>query len=506
MGKRITPGQALLILMAHYHHDADKHAALLRLYVQGAQTPDQKQEFQNSLQDTVLNSYEITYDYHDINNDPTRRYFESHLAFETLIAHLKDIPFNDLNMHVQKISNLIPEEIMEIIQPILDGEVKPEHEDVENEYAGYIKAIKERELFTDLIPNDRKKMLLLVKSSFLAVIIANMVSIDLPIDIYGTGYYEESARGKILKSSQGKTESQHLGLLKGYMPLPSDDLLKKPSSYPNLKPSDQAAFKPTAAWVKLNFDEWVHPFSNGISGTILCQFRVMAKLMGTQESSLATSLENFRGYYRLIISSLLFYSGGHSFREFTAPFNIAEVQEAFKSIPGASDTSIETLFLNNNAKAVETALERTQSYFNVLMLKRAVLDALPQQSPIAARARKKTTTETQGTAVHRIDTQVGLYAKTIQQQFFSSRRLGTQKYKMVKPLLDEVKTAITKGDWEDAVKKLTNCKAEFIKKYGEKNFWKKPADEIILMDTILVDITRLKTDSHYQDISPVVPK
>ena len=62
------------------------------------------------------------------------------------------------------------------------------------------------------------------------------------------------------------------------MPLPQDDIARAEAAIGYLKPSDQAIYNENAAWVQGNFERLVHPFSNSISGTMLCQLRSLARL------------------------------------------------------------------------------------------------------------------------------------------------------------------------------------------------------------------------------------
>src|SRR5438128_1292501 len=102
---RLSPGQAILILIEKYRN---KLTTLLKnpektvfineqiknlesyleklylLYLSGIKSEEDSSEFRKAMADESLQKYIIVYDYEEIDNDPTRRYFETHLAAATL--------------------------------------------------------------------------------------------------------------------------------------------------------------------------------------------------------------------------------------------------------------------------------------------------------------------------------------------------------------------------------------------------------------------------------------
>ena len=74
----ISPGQGLLLLIDHYKADLATVDQLKRLYLSGAVTPTNKQAIVALMTDPVLSSYRVSFDKRTINEDPSRRYFETH--------------------------------------------------------------------------------------------------------------------------------------------------------------------------------------------------------------------------------------------------------------------------------------------------------------------------------------------------------------------------------------------------------------------------------------------
>ena len=241
------------------------------------------------------------------------------------------------------------------------------------EYSTYIHKIKSTQLFSDFTQEQRDKIYLLVSSAFLGVMNAQF-NAQLPLNIYGTGLYSEQERGKQLLQEQQTTRNQHMGLMKGHMHLPLDDVARQDSAPPFVRPSDQAAFIKGAGWVNLNFSKMVHPFSNSISGTMLCQLRNLAQFK-QDGKDIFNSKDKIEKFAQLLISSRLYGSGGHTLFEFGFPLELEQIQHEFKSIPNFNEINLDSMFHQHNESALNAALEKTQVY-NQAILKRE--DALSQ--------------------------------------------------------------------------------------------------------------------------------
>ena len=179
----IMPSQAVLLLIEKYskQDDIEKVLQLKRLYLLGAVTKKEVQTLRILFQDEALSEYAVSFAYDAINSDPTRRYFETHLAHRTLIHGLQDVDQQDLDAHVKELKGLLepnmlrlnaPANINEKIQQILAGSSDEKDELLFKEYADYLFRIKHHQLFDNLTDEERVKLILLVQSSFLGVMAA----------------------------------------------------------------------------------------------------------------------------------------------------------------------------------------------------------------------------------------------------------------------------------------------------------------------------------------------
>ncbi len=97
----ITPSQALLILMDKYQNNPDTFTSLKKLYLNGITSPQEKNHLDQYLRDEALTRYEVSTLPNDINEDASRRYFETHLAYYTLIDSVDQLSESDLTAPVK---------------------------------------------------------------------------------------------------------------------------------------------------------------------------------------------------------------------------------------------------------------------------------------------------------------------------------------------------------------------------------------------------------------------
>ncbi|WP_392538064.1 hypothetical protein [Legionella sp. 227] len=284
---KISVGQALLILLAKYQDDKDKYNELKHLYLAGAKNEDTRTAIDQYLKDSALAGFQISKSPEDINNDSSRRYFETHLAYETLSSQLGQFTLNEMSQHLDAIKGTAYSSYAGLYEEVLQGEYTPS-DDTEHEYADYLTKLRNKEIFGQFSNEQRQKIIEIVSSAFVAMIIASQGPHLLPLDIYGEDIYLE--RGKIAKENQSTaiktargvlqntTTTSALGILQNRDPVPIDDPARMAKTQDFLKPSDQSTYDTNAKWVQDNFSRLVHPFSNAISGTMLCQLRALAKI------------------------------------------------------------------------------------------------------------------------------------------------------------------------------------------------------------------------------------
>lgn len=364
----ISPGQGLLLLIEHYTHDKVFVEDLKKIYLRGPSSNKEKKKIESLLKDNIPKPFEVSFDADVINQDPSRRYFETHLAYESLKYNLSKLSVNELENHYNALRAMASPAVLAASEPILNGEKKPGDNKLTTQYADTIDKITSGKMYNNLSQEQRDKILLLVKCQWMGLILCLNNNEIMPLNIYGQGVYNKDFRGVVSLEDQNTTRNQNFGLLKGHMPVALDDIARSENEIPYLKSSDQSTFEPNASWVESNFNRMVHPFSNSISGTLLTQLRSHAYLKDNNMNIFTHSGKKMEDYNQLFISSMLYNSGGHSLNELVAPLSIRAVKEEFKDTPDF-ETSLENMFLTNNLPAFDQALEDTRKYNKMLLLK-----------------------------------------------------------------------------------------------------------------------------------------
>lgn len=369
---QISVGQALLILLEKYRDDPAKYSELRHLYLSGAKSQHSKEAIESYLTSPFLTMYSISKAPEIINQDSSRRYFETCLAFETLKHQLNNFSQSELDQHLEAVKKTAPAKWGELYNDILAGYVTKSEDNTRLEYADYLLKLKKGEIFSEFSEVQRIQIATLVSAAFVGMIIASQGSHLLPLDIYGSGIFTQ--RGKEEKIDP-PLNSSALGILQNTDPVPLNDPARMLKTQQFLKPSDQSVYDLDALWVKDNFARLVHPFSNSISGTMLCQLRVLAKIRKESiiDDAIFSTKEKLASFFSLYISSLLFNAGGHTLHEFTAPISLEAVQTSFNDIPGFNSLDLDELFLNNNnGVAFDSALDKAIRYNNHIIQKSAL--------------------------------------------------------------------------------------------------------------------------------------
>ena len=282
---------------------------------------------------------------------------------------------------MQKLWKIIPSHKLSSVLPVLHGELRDTDPNFEKEYSDYIHRINKHEIFEKLSPADHEKIGILVRVAFLAVINARYHD-NLPLNIYGKGIYSHTSRGRILVAGRATTRNQHYGLIKGHMPIPQDDIAYSNVIFPYLKASDQAIFRRDALWVKSNFNHLVHPFSNSISGVVLCQLKLCAQFRNEGKKAFTDSGEEMSLFFKLMTSAILFYGGGHTLQEFIAPFSLMKVKKEFETTPRFNRINLETMYYSDNEISFNEALNKTIHYNKIILLKSRVRAQITSVLPL----------------------------------------------------------------------------------------------------------------------------
>lgn len=373
----ISVGQAILMMIKHFQNQPVMKNLLIRLYINGINTAQSLELFKEQFEQVgFAQEYEICTDQHVINEDPTRRYFETHLAFETLKNSINQLELHSLDHFCNSLHSAMTTEQREKIEQYFSGELCASDDPFAREYLDAFKKIASDESYACFDDIQKNKLKQLLKCAWYSILVAR----SMPLNLYGVGLFSDTARGRIAKpapdakviSRSTKCLSQHFGLLKSYMPVPRDDVAYAEKGFEFVKPADVNNFNPNAEWPQQCFSTLIHPYSCALSGTMLAQMRFMRNLV-ERDHPVFTSQTHFKDYVRCLTSALLFNSGGHSFYEFVAVLSLQPIRQAFKECTWFNALSLDELLMTGNEAALSSALDDTIKYQDVLMAKKAAL-------------------------------------------------------------------------------------------------------------------------------------
>jgi hypothetical protein len=415
---KISVFQALTLLAEKYHHDPSNHAKFQQIkyiYLTGVRSSFAQKILEDLLDDPCLTNFEISAAKKDINEDPVRRYFESHLCHNTLAASLDDLDIFLLAENFNFIFELIHKRQQDLLLAIVEEQIFISNI---NEYSDGISKLNKSTSYQSLSPTetsgketpedilrDRKqKLIFIAKSMYAIVIINNQVHPDdLPLDLYNerpSSPFNPINRGReerldidLPYDDQEQDVRPHtLGIMRSYMPLPQGDALlaEEPSNYS--RPADRYTYmenrylssSPHSVPKKM-FSNQVTPFVSSISGTMLMQLKIMALLLRRDELPFRAEPGNLRNvqlelYIKSFVSYMLYNAGGHSLDEYLKILNYAVVHEEFEHLVGFSDLTLKNLFQDKNTVAFDKTMEQTIVYNNNIIQKKKLHDEITEQA------------------------------------------------------------------------------------------------------------------------------
>ncbi|KEI34776.1 hypothetical protein FRA_47c13400 [Francisella sp. W12-1067] len=358
---KLTPSQYVIKTISSYDNNDPRYMEYTRLYLDGLSTNALNQFIIR--QDNVLNNLTNTEQYLKffkknnlqfdpvrINDDPTRRYFETHLCCETLFHHLSYLTLSDLNsLYAAAIK--------------FGGPAVKEHHEKTLSQGEYLHIGSEGILGQGPnigMPKDfLSKCQVLCKLGAYATDVAKNSGELLPHDIYSTAkLYQEHYRARDIRPERKTLYNRNLGLMRTEMPIPRNDLATslRPQTYKRPTDNSNPMLIEGDNWPNKVFSLHVLPYANSPSGTMLCQLRLIIALM---ERGTLPNID-YNNYLRCFIAAMLYGSGGHTLYEFVVPLTLDELSKDLSPIIKVN--SVSDLFYINNETACNIAMKRTISY------------------------------------------------------------------------------------------------------------------------------------------------
>lgn len=378
---KIPPARALLIILEQ-EIDPQNRDKLKSLFLRGGlDLPEVFKQYSDRLK-----GVEIDFSDKAINNDPVRRYFESHLALQTLLAC------------INRLSSPLLEVLHDAVVAGLGSTAKVEHKNdmmpaATNEYSDAILRIQSSQKTITKMPSsgegyeafDKKscKKLLVIWNLIHASVLLTQESRDIPLqDVYESPPFTDDTRGRILKTpnkDEGPPFSSLAGLMHSKHPIPREDPLLPLRHFFFKKSSDGCRYDKEAQYIKELFTHGVHPFSASISATYLALLRSLAALYAVKKLPIMT-LEDFTLLSLCAMSAMLYHGGGHSYYEFISVVQLPAIKKYFSNIFNEFSQLDMWQALQTNQTAFDAAFAQTRSY-NAILLKHELMmkDILTRQ-------------------------------------------------------------------------------------------------------------------------------
>ncbi len=396
---QITSFQALTLLIEHKPHLLkDKHIA--QLYICGCHDVPDQLMLDVLLEDEILSEYDIVETVEDTTEDEVRRFFESHLMLQYLLADIDSLDASLLSGFLNSLyACLSPKQFHDVTQYVFNNKKTKEMTELYGyevpEYGACITELLKPGSYPVLVSDfddetttgkfraqklkERKqKIELIVKCSYIAMAFIN--NENYPLNIYDEedSIYDPKNRGRIIKRGPSEAKydeqvvrSQHLGIMKSYMPVPRFGFLDagKPSLFKrctdNCKPFN------SGAWIKQHRFNRLSPFVTAISGTLLCQLRFIRHFLDKGTFVYKDNPKQCFLYFRTLISAMQYLNGGHCLFEFCGPLALPQVKKAFKQDASMNSITLQALFADDNNPNLIKAFQETLAYQQCVLAKKS---------------------------------------------------------------------------------------------------------------------------------------
>lgn len=360
---------------------------LNRLYIEGIKTDKDKLYIRKIKEILADKNFVVKSDAKTINDDPSRRYFETNLAYHILKNKTELLDHSELEKFTKKLKNRLlslPSSNLSLhmlVEKILTGDMDKH---VLNTYQMEYSELTHKLLtnnFYGLSEISCKNLYQIACSTILATLNTQFDQ-SMPADIYSDSIFTMGmdGRGRVVKPYHQEVKTTAKGLMKSISPLPMYHDLVNPveENYegdvrsPLQRSADQADFMIESQWSQHLFSRQTQPYSNGISSTTLAQIRniILQKRQGNPHFS-----STFQEYMTSFAALMLYNSGGHSFFEIFEVFKLSLCRELLGEESGlqealSDDSLMYKLLYLDQKEAFEIALQSTQEYMHTLLNKK----------------------------------------------------------------------------------------------------------------------------------------
>lgn len=411
----ITVGQSLLMLIDACNQEELEPEILEKLkelYLCGVKSAAEE-DFVINLKNWLADkkNLNVSFDPKLINDDPTRRYFETHLSYHMLAPNAERLDLDTLKKIKQSLQSELEkhlndcEKIKWILQGTIDKKLITEKKlnKYEEEYATLIHQLSTHQ-FHGLSETACDRLCEIARITIIATL--NTQHDDaMPADIYAESIFTMGidGRGRRVKAKHDQVLSIYQGLMLTKSPLPRGDIAgdggeityeetveaqdvqeptKKTSRTihrvrinpsPFQRSADQATFIIESQWSQHLFARLTQIYSNGISSTTLATLR---NLLMLKRQNHPYYQHDFANYMSAFAALMIYNSGGHSIFEIFEVMKLPQLSELLEatnySETLSNDRLMEEWLLHAQESVFNQALDETIAYTQTLIQRKIV--------------------------------------------------------------------------------------------------------------------------------------
>ena len=262
----ISVGESLLLFI-----DAGQKAGVPKdiinklkvLYLEGIKT-ESDAAFLQLVKQHLADSKQLTvsFDPKVIDEDPSRRFFETHLAYRLMEPSAKKLDLKKLQTFTQELKDNLYKNInvqrKACVEFILDGVQHESLNKYQLEYAELIGKLKSHD-FYGLSAIACDNLCEIAKSSVLATL-NTQNDPKVPANIYKDSIFTMGidGRGRRLKKGNTLVRTSAKGLMRSYTPLPDDGIVSERFFSPFQRSADQASYMIGSQWNQHAFARGTH--------------------------------------------------------------------------------------------------------------------------------------------------------------------------------------------------------------------------------------------------------
>lgn len=388
-----------------------------RLYLEGTKTEEEKEFVKEITQVFLDKNFSVKSDPKTVSEDPTRRYFETNLAYYILQSNSESLETPQLERFTQNLKQRLfslpgmsPREQLKV-EKILKGDMdKRLLNQYELEYAELTHNLLTQNYYG--LSGKACKNLYQIACNTILATLNTQIDKSMPVDIYSDSIFTMGmdGRGRVVKGSQDGVRTTAKGLMKSTSPLPMyhdvvnpvEEHYRREEFSPFQRSADQAGFMIESKWSQHLFSRQTQPYSNGISSTTLAQIRniILQKRLGNPYFN-----DSLQDYLSVFSSLMLYNSGGHSFFEIFEVLKLSLCKELLDNDSELSDAlehdnlMYKVLYLDHQEE-FEHALQATHSYTQILLNKKLLNAQIKKRSEGDIELISESVTHTELESIH----------------------------------------------------------------------------------------------------------